>query len=123
MAESFNLAKQYVYVPPIGTGVGPFTMTTAYFDAAKRVAEARIALAGVRLATLLNGSYEIGVLLVDFPEDEENFGDEEPGQGAMLAVLEERATRGKGVEVREAVSPSRGKRWAPYGRNPWYGSP
>jgi len=52
--ESFDLAKQYVYAPPIGVGPGPFTMTTAYFETAKRVARERIALAGARLANLLN---------------------------------------------------------------------
>jgi hypothetical protein len=52
--ESFDLAKQYVYVPPIGMGAGPFTMTTAYFEMARRVARDRVALAGVRLSNLLN---------------------------------------------------------------------
>ncbi len=49
-----TLAKRYVYVGPIGPGAGPFTITEAYFETAKRVAEERVALAGVRLANLLN---------------------------------------------------------------------
>ena len=52
--ESFNLAKQYVYVGPVGPGPGPFTLTSQYYAAAKRVAEQRIALAGARLGNLLN---------------------------------------------------------------------
>ena len=52
--ESFDLAKQFVYVGPIGPGAGPFTITPAYFATAKRVAQERVALAGVRLANLLN---------------------------------------------------------------------
>jgi hypothetical protein len=52
--ESFNAAKSYVYVAPIGAGAGPFTITPGYFEAAKSVARARVALAGARLANLLN---------------------------------------------------------------------
>jgi hypothetical protein len=52
--ESFDAGKRYVYVGPIGPGRGPFTLTAAYFATAKRVAEERVALAGVRLANLLN---------------------------------------------------------------------
>jgi len=52
--ESFDAAKRYVYVGPIGPGDGPFTITAEYFAAAKRVAQERVALAGVRLANLLN---------------------------------------------------------------------
>jgi len=43
-----------VYVAPIGAGDGPFTITPAYRIAAKKLAEQRVALAGVRLANLLN---------------------------------------------------------------------
>lgn len=52
--ESFDAAKRYVYVGPIGLGAGPFTITAAYLATAKRVAQERVALAGVRLANLLN---------------------------------------------------------------------
>jgi S1/P1 Nuclease len=52
--ESFADAKRYVYVGPIGPGPGPYTITPAYFEAAKRVAEQRATLAGARLANLLN---------------------------------------------------------------------
>jgi hypothetical protein len=52
--ESFEAAKQTVYTAPIGSGDGPFTVTAAYRVKAKQVARQRIALAGVRLANLLN---------------------------------------------------------------------
>ena len=52
--ESFDAAKRYVYVGPIGPGDGPVTITPEYFATAKRVAQQRVALAGVRLANLLN---------------------------------------------------------------------
>jgi hypothetical protein len=50
--ESFELAKQVAYQPPIGTG--PFALNDAYKAEAKRIAKERVALAGVRLANLLN---------------------------------------------------------------------
>lgn len=53
-AESFVAAKQTVYAAPVGNGDGPFTLTTAYKAAAKKLARQRVALAGVRLANLLN---------------------------------------------------------------------
>jgi hypothetical protein len=40
--------------PPIGAGAGPFTLIVAYKTAAHNLAEKRIALAGARLATILN---------------------------------------------------------------------
>ena len=52
--ESFDMGKRYVYVGPIGPGAGPFTITQEYFETAKSVAEERVALAGARLANLLN---------------------------------------------------------------------
>ena len=52
--ESFDDAKTSVYVTPIGAGDGPFTTTAAYRAAARKLAKERIALAGVRLANLLN---------------------------------------------------------------------
>lgn len=53
-AESFDASKQTVYVAPITSGDGPFTLTPAYKAAAKKLARQRVALAGVRLANLLN---------------------------------------------------------------------
>lgn len=52
--ESFEAAKNAVYVAPIGAGAGPFTITAVYTDAARTLAMQRVALAGVRLANLLN---------------------------------------------------------------------
>jgi hypothetical protein len=51
--ESFEAAQQ-VYKTPIGAGAGPFTVTRAYKTAARKLAEKRIALAGARLAKILN---------------------------------------------------------------------
>jgi hypothetical protein len=53
-AESFEDAQQDVYVSPIGTGLGPFELTSSYKKAAKKVAQQRVALAGARLANLIN---------------------------------------------------------------------
>lgn len=52
--ESFDAAKSKVYVDPVLVGTGPFTLTTAYKTSAKNVAKKRVALAGARLANLLN---------------------------------------------------------------------
>ena len=52
--ESFNAAKSRVYKAPIGPGKGPFTVTAAYKTAATKLANKRIALAGARLAKILN---------------------------------------------------------------------
>src|SRR5208337_1784354 len=52
--ESFDDAQQDVYVAPIGSGDGPFTLTSAYRASARKVAKERVALAGARLATVLN---------------------------------------------------------------------
>jgi len=54
--ESFQMAQTKVYVTPIGNGDGPFTLTTSYRNNAKQVAAERIALAGVRLAKLLDAN-------------------------------------------------------------------
>ena len=53
-SESAEIAKNYVYSAPIGQGAGPYTLTPAYKDKAREIAEERIALAGARLAKLLN---------------------------------------------------------------------
>jgi hypothetical protein len=55
ISEGFIMSKNDVYRdPPIGTGVGPFTLTAAYLDSARQLAEKRVALAGARLARILN---------------------------------------------------------------------
>jgi S1/P1 Nuclease len=52
--ESLKAAEQIVYKTPIGAGTGRFTLTQAYKTAARKLAEKRIALAGARLAKILN---------------------------------------------------------------------
>ena len=53
--ESFTNAKSKVYKnPPIGVGPGPFTLTAGYRNAARALARKRVALAGARLANILN---------------------------------------------------------------------
>ncbi|HEY2114662.1 MAG TPA: S1/P1 nuclease [Candidatus Angelobacter sp.] len=52
--ESVNIAETFVYSNPIGAGNGPFTITTTYKDQAQKIADERVALAGTRLANLIN---------------------------------------------------------------------
>src|ERR1700693_4464846 len=52
--ESFSEAQEQGYVKPIGPGTGPFTLTPTYRAAATALAGQRIALAGARLANVLN---------------------------------------------------------------------
>ena len=52
--ESFDLAQGEVYRSPIGKGAGPFSLTAKYRNNAHQVMEKQIALAGARLANLLN---------------------------------------------------------------------
>ena len=54
--ESFKLAQSDVYMSPITNTDGPFTLTQAYKDNALKVANKRIALAGARLAKLLDAA-------------------------------------------------------------------
>jgi S1/P1 Nuclease len=54
IAESFDAAQKVVYVSPIGPGDGPFTLTPAYRAAARKLAMQRVALAGARLANIIN---------------------------------------------------------------------
>jgi len=54
VAESFQETRQVVYAPPVGPGDGPYTLTIEYKKRAGRVAKQRVALAGARLAKLLN---------------------------------------------------------------------
>jgi hypothetical protein len=52
--ESFNIAETSVYTAPVGAGDGPFVITQAYMDNAKQIAAERVALAGQRLANIIN---------------------------------------------------------------------
>jgi hypothetical protein len=54
--ESFEYARSQVYKTPIGLGDGPYTIVprSTYDSTAYRLAEKRIAVAGARLAQLLN---------------------------------------------------------------------
>jgi len=57
--ESLTMAQQDAYSAPIGNGPTPanassYTITQAYYDTAMQDAKVRIALAGARLAKLLN---------------------------------------------------------------------
>lgn len=52
--ESFDLAQGEVYKPPVHAGTGPFTLTASYRNGARNLAAKRVALAGARLANLLN---------------------------------------------------------------------
>lgn len=53
---SFDLAQTSVYAPPIGPGAGPYTLDEAYRQQARSLAERQVALAGARLANLLNAA-------------------------------------------------------------------
>jgi hypothetical protein len=52
--EGFELAQSQAYKPPIGAGAGPFILTPAYRTNAQSVAREQIAVAGARLANVLN---------------------------------------------------------------------
>jgi len=52
--ESFELARTVVYVVPVGDGLGPFTLSAQYRDKARATARSQAALAGARLAAVLN---------------------------------------------------------------------
>ena len=52
--ESFAIAETSVYSDPIGTGHGPFTITPAYKEKAQKIAAERVALAGARMANVIN---------------------------------------------------------------------
>jgi hypothetical protein len=54
ISESFDIAETFVYSAPIVAGDGPFTITPAYRDKAQQIAAERVALAGQRLANLIN---------------------------------------------------------------------
>jgi hypothetical protein len=52
--EGFDLAKTVVYASPVGTHAGPFTLTPTYNSTARATGRAQAALAGARLAAVLN---------------------------------------------------------------------
>jgi hypothetical protein len=51
--ESFQLAEAKVYITPIGPALGPYTADATYAANAHTIAQQRVALAGARLANLL----------------------------------------------------------------------
>jgi hypothetical protein len=52
--EGLDLAQSAIYVTPIGIGDGPFAVDKAYQAAALKLGKQRIALAGARLARVIN---------------------------------------------------------------------
>jgi hypothetical protein len=58
ISESFAIAKKSVYASPIGDGDGPFTLTDTYQKESIKIAKQQIALAGTRLAALLNDAFK-----------------------------------------------------------------
>ena len=56
--ESFDAAKANAYSNPIGPGLGPFSLTAGYKSTAQTIANQRVALAGARLANLLNAAFK-----------------------------------------------------------------
>jgi hypothetical protein len=54
LTESSGLAQRFAYADPIGSGKGPYFPTAEYRAHAGSIAEYRIAIAGLRLADLLN---------------------------------------------------------------------
>ncbi|HTZ90289.1 MAG TPA: S1/P1 nuclease [Alloacidobacterium sp.] len=54
--ESFQLAQSKVYVAPVGPALGPYTLDATYGSNALAIAQQRVALAGARLANLLNAN-------------------------------------------------------------------
>jgi hypothetical protein len=52
--ESSDESQADVYVAPIGPGDGPFAITQRYEDDAKKLGAERVALAGARLANVIN---------------------------------------------------------------------
>jgi hypothetical protein len=57
LREGLSLAQSDVYAKPIGVGHGPFAIDPAYQKNARALAKKRIALAGARLANLLNQAF------------------------------------------------------------------
>jgi hypothetical protein len=57
LQESGQIARRVVYGLPIGPGAGPYPLTRAYREQARTVARQQVALAGGRLAALLNAAF------------------------------------------------------------------
>jgi hypothetical protein len=55
--ESFLIAQNSVYIQPIGDGPGPWRIDGPYRNIAHRITGDRLALAGYRLAHLLNEAF------------------------------------------------------------------
>ena len=58
MKESEQIAEQSAYAEPIKGGLGTYKITKAYRATAKQIADERIALAGARLARLLDNALD-----------------------------------------------------------------
>jgi hypothetical protein len=56
LRESLSLAKSTAYASPIGLSSGPYELTLDYKQSAGRIAEKQIALAGERLAKLIEST-------------------------------------------------------------------
>lgn len=56
ISESSALARTYAYASPVGTSKDQFTLDSTYVANAGSIAEKQVALAGVRLANLINAS-------------------------------------------------------------------
>lgn len=54
--ESFEAARQFAYAPPVGPGAGPYQLDAEYEKNARTEAQARVALAGARLANVINSN-------------------------------------------------------------------
>jgi S1/P1 Nuclease len=54
--ESEAAAETFAYAPPIGDGDGPYSLTEDYQRKAIEVAHVQAAVAGARLAALLNAA-------------------------------------------------------------------
>ncbi|MDB5584448.1 MAG: hypothetical protein JWR80_9624 [Bradyrhizobium sp.] len=52
--EGFEIAKKDVYTSEIGPGKGPYAVSVAYLRNAKTIAQERAAIAGARLANVIN---------------------------------------------------------------------
>jgi hypothetical protein len=59
--ESFAMARSVAYQRPIGPGKGPYYVTAAYKAKVGAAAETRVAIAGARLAKLLDQTLAMGV--------------------------------------------------------------
>jgi hypothetical protein len=57
LRESGRIARRAAYRLPIGAGAGPYPLTPAYREQARAVARQQVALAGGRLAALLNAAF------------------------------------------------------------------